>query len=374
MSTETHLDERRRRLSGRGRRVARRRERDGRLAGTVVAVYVVALLCEDPAQAVTAWAAWLPGVRGWCRPGVARCPRSSVGRPGAPGLRVGLTPVARRPSRRAEIAPGGTGSERGHTASGWCQAATRAPGPPVSGSRRNRPSCWTPPPRKPSPHGSPVAARHASSGRAGRSQSPRPRAQPLVAVFEPAVEHAMSASNSAASCRRCARRRLAAGSRPATLRPESRNWPSRSPPTPPQLTQQFGDPISWACYLGSADFRNRTFQNWQSEFLAVYSAALFAIYLRQPGSPEPKPVGSTHAPQSRRELTCGGDEPFEWAPSRPPLGPCMSLPRRAEEPAIPRHARLRGGSATVSPASGTRAAGHVSGSTPAHAGRRCADL
>jgi hypothetical protein len=44
----------------------------------------------------------------------------------------------------------------------------------------------------------------------------------------------MSASNSAASCRRCARRRLAAGSRPATLRTEWwRDRPSRSPATLP---------------------------------------------------------------------------------------------------------------------------------------------
>jgi hypothetical protein len=58
---------------------------------------------------------------------------------------------------------------------------------------------------------------------------------------------------------------------------------------------QFEDPISWAGYLGSADFWNRTFQNWQSEFLAVCSIVLFSIYLRQRGSPESKPVGSPHA-------------------------------------------------------------------------------
>jgi len=58
---------------------------------------------------------------------------------------------------------------------------------------------------------------------------------------------------------------------------------------------QFQDPISWAGYLGAADFWNRTFQNWQSEFLAVCSTVLFSIYLRQRGSPESKPVGSPHA-------------------------------------------------------------------------------
>jgi hypothetical protein len=56
----------------------------------------------------------------------------------------------------------------------------------------------------------------------------------------------------------------------------------------------FSDPVSWAGYLSSADFWNRTLQNWQSEFLAVCSAVLFSIYLRQRGSPESKPVGAPH--------------------------------------------------------------------------------
>jgi hypothetical protein len=52
--------------------------------------------------------------------------------------------------------------------------------------------------------------------------------------------------------------------------------------------------LSWGRYLGSADFWQRTFQNWQSEFLAVGSMAILAVYLRQRGSPESKPVGATH--------------------------------------------------------------------------------
>ena len=52
--------------------------------------------------------------------------------------------------------------------------------------------------------------------------------------------------------------------------------------------------LSWVGYLGSADFWQTTLQNWQSEFLAVGSMAVFAIYLRQRGSPESKPVGSPH--------------------------------------------------------------------------------
>src|SRR4051812_4510616 len=54
------------------------------------------------------------------------------------------------------------------------------------------------------------------------------------------------------------------------------------------------DPVSWPGYLGHADFWSRTLQNWQSEFLAVGSMAIFAVYLRQRGSPESKPVGAGH--------------------------------------------------------------------------------
>jgi uncharacterized membrane protein YbaN (DUF454 family) len=52
--------------------------------------------------------------------------------------------------------------------------------------------------------------------------------------------------------------------------------------------------LSWVGYLGSAGFWEATLQNWQSEFLAVGSMAVFAIYLRQRGSPESKPVGCSH--------------------------------------------------------------------------------
>ncbi|MDX6649634.1 MAG: hypothetical protein QOJ97_1585 [Solirubrobacteraceae bacterium] len=52
--------------------------------------------------------------------------------------------------------------------------------------------------------------------------------------------------------------------------------------------------VSWAQYIGTSDFWNRTLQNWQSEFLAVGSMAILAVYLRQRGSPESKPVGAPH--------------------------------------------------------------------------------
>jgi hypothetical protein len=53
-------------------------------------------------------------------------------------------------------------------------------------------------------------------------------------------------------------------------------------------------PIGWIDYVVSADFWNRTLQNWQSEFLAVGTMVAFAIYLRQRGSAESKPVGAPH--------------------------------------------------------------------------------
>jgi hypothetical protein len=52
--------------------------------------------------------------------------------------------------------------------------------------------------------------------------------------------------------------------------------------------------VSWAEYMGSADFWERSLQNWQSEFLAVGTMVVFTIYLRQRGSPESKPVGAPH--------------------------------------------------------------------------------
>jgi hypothetical protein len=61
-----------------------------------------------------------------------------------------------------------------------------------------------------------------------------------------------------------------------------------------QLLNRSQDALSWPGYVTSADFWNRTFQNWQSEFLAVASMASFAIYLRQRGSPESKVVGAAH--------------------------------------------------------------------------------
>jgi hypothetical protein len=52
--------------------------------------------------------------------------------------------------------------------------------------------------------------------------------------------------------------------------------------------------VAWGSYLLNPDFWDKTLQNWQSEFLAVGTMAVFTIYLRQRGSPESKPVGAPH--------------------------------------------------------------------------------
>jgi uncharacterized protein DUF6766 len=55
-----------------------------------------------------------------------------------------------------------------------------------------------------------------------------------------------------------------------------------------------GQTIAPLAYLGEPRFWFESFQNWQSEFLAVFSIVVFSIYLRQKGSPESKPVHKPH--------------------------------------------------------------------------------
>ncbi|MFE5561191.1 DUF6766 family protein [Streptomyces sp. NPDC056544] len=62
-----------------------------------------------------------------------------------------------------------------------------------------------------------------------------------------------------------------------------------------QQLRQLENPVSWAGYVATPDFWNRTLQNWQSELLAVAAMVVLSIYLRQRGSPESKPVGAAHA-------------------------------------------------------------------------------
>lgn len=50
----------------------------------------------------------------------------------------------------------------------------------------------------------------------------------------------------------------------------------------------------WQTYISSARFWFESFQNWQSEFLAVASIVLLSIWFRHKGSPESKPVDASY--------------------------------------------------------------------------------
>jgi hypothetical protein len=58
-------------------------------------------------------------------------------------------------------------------------------------------------------------------------------------------------------------------------------------------------PVSMRQYLGTARFWFESFQNWQSEFLAVGSVVVLSIWLRERGSPESKPVHRAHTETGR---------------------------------------------------------------------------
>jgi len=51
---------------------------------------------------------------------------------------------------------------------------------------------------------------------------------------------------------------------------------------------------AFAEYLTSSRFWFESFQNWQSEFFSIAAMVWLAVYLRQRGSPESKPVHAPH--------------------------------------------------------------------------------
>ena len=61
--------------------------------------------------------------------------------------------------------------------------------------------------------------------------------------------------------------------------------------------RQHGNPVQVSTmeYISTSRFWFESFQNWQSEFLAVAAMVLLSIFLRQKGSPESKPVDSPHS-------------------------------------------------------------------------------
>jgi hypothetical protein len=52
-------------------------------------------------------------------------------------------------------------------------------------------------------------------------------------------------------------------------------------------------------YVGTSRFWFESFQNWQSEFLAIGTLVICSIWLREQGSPESKPVHSAHMKTGR---------------------------------------------------------------------------
>jgi hypothetical protein len=52
--------------------------------------------------------------------------------------------------------------------------------------------------------------------------------------------------------------------------------------------------VSTMQFVTTSTFWFQSFQNWQSEFVAVGSIVVFTIFLRQRGSPESKPVAASH--------------------------------------------------------------------------------
>lgn len=59
--------------------------------------------------------------------------------------------------------------------------------------------------------------------------------------------------------------------------------------------QSHGQPtVTLLQYLGTSRFWFESFQNWQSEFLAVAVLVGASVYLREKGSPESKPVAEPH--------------------------------------------------------------------------------
>ena len=55
-----------------------------------------------------------------------------------------------------------------------------------------------------------------------------------------------------------------------------------------------GQAVSTLEFLRTSVFWFQSFQNWQSEFLAIGCMVIFSIFLRQKGSPESKPVDAPH--------------------------------------------------------------------------------
>jgi hypothetical protein len=62
-----------------------------------------------------------------------------------------------------------------------------------------------------------------------------------------------------------------------------------------EAAQHGGTALSVWQYMASSQFWFESFQNWQSEFLAIFAIVVLSIWLREKGSPESKPVAAPHS-------------------------------------------------------------------------------
>jgi hypothetical protein len=64
-----------------------------------------------------------------------------------------------------------------------------------------------------------------------------------------------------------------------------------------EQAQHGAPPVGLIEFMGSAEFWFQSFQNWQSEFLSLAAMVYLAVYLRERGSAESKPVATPHDEQ-----------------------------------------------------------------------------
>ncbi len=83
--------------------------------------------------------------------------------------------------------------------------------------------------------------------------------------------------------------------------------------------QRAQPPVSLGAYLHSSHFVEATFENWESEFLGLGCVVLFAVWLRQKGSPDSKSFDEPLGPVER-----GGS-----------AGPARDITQRNSEQAAP---------------------------------------
>ncbi len=62
-----------------------------------------------------------------------------------------------------------------------------------------------------------------------------------------------------------------------------------------ERTRRGQEPLSVGQHLVGSKFWFESFQNWQSEFLAIGSMVVLSIFLREKGSPESKPLEAAHS-------------------------------------------------------------------------------